>query len=179
MPDAVREWSSDMIADRVVHSPWFQRAGYIGCYLPTPDEVNTWEIIARAWRMKKRVFVPVIEKKRKLRFRELTPESEILAASWNLSEPSDGETVSAEMLDVVITPVVAFDKRNHRIGMGGGYFDSTFAFMRHRSHWHRPRLIGVAFACQQVPEIRPNPWDIRVFTIITEETQANESRKIS
>ena len=171
MPDGDKEIASDVIAARVVRASWFQRASYIGCYLATADEVNTWEIIARAWRMEKRVFVPVVEKKRRMQFCELTPETELRPAGLGLLEPTGGETVSARMLDVVITPVVAFDGMKHRIGMGGGYFDTTFAFMRHRSHWQRPRLVGLAFACQQVEEINPNPWDIRVFTIITENTQ--------
>ena len=171
LSNAQRDKYSDAIADRVIRAAWFQRASYVGCYLPTIDEVNTWEIIARAWLMGKRVFVPVVEKKQKMQFRELTPETDLRPASWGLLEPSDGEIASARMLDVVITPVVAFDKDNHRIGMGGGYFDRTFAFLRHRSNWRRPRLIGLAFDCQQVEKIRPNPWDIRVFTIVTEKNR--------
>lgn len=169
MTEFNRAMSSEKIAERVIHAPWFQRASCVGCYLPTSAEVNTWKIIARAWRMKKRVFVPVVKKNRRMQFRELTPNTDLRAGQWGLLEPDSGEIVSARMLDVVVTPVVAFDEDNHRIGMGGGYFDRTFAFTRHRMHWQRPRMIGLAFACQKVAKIPPNPWDIRVFTVITEE----------
>jgi len=163
-----RELASNIIAAKVISSNWFRHAEYVACYLPTPDEVNTWEIIARAWRMKKRIFVPVLEKTSRMQFQEITPESELQRNKFGLYEPQDGDLAPARMLDVVLTPIVAFDDRMHRIGMGGGYFDRRFAFLRHRANWIHPKLIGLAFACQKVEEIAPNPWDIRVFRVITE-----------
>ena len=71
------------------------------------------------------------------------------------------------MLDVVITPLVAFDEYGHRIGMGGGYFDRTFSFLGNRQSWFHPKLVGLAFACQKVEKIQPNPWDIRLFCTIS------------
>jgi 5-formyltetrahydrofolate cyclo-ligase len=52
--------------------------------------------------------------------------------------------------------------------MGGGYFDRYFSFLRHRQHWLHPKLIGVAFDCQKVEEIPANPWDIPLYSVITE-----------
>ena len=60
-----RDAASDVIAERVIHAPWFQRATYLACYLPAPTEVNTWTIISRAWRMKKRSRLPKIWKAKK------------------------------------------------------------------------------------------------------------------
>ena len=74
----------------------------------------------------------------------------------------------ARELDVVITPLVAFDGEMNRIGMGGGCFDRTFAFLKRRKVYLRPKLIGVAFACQQIEKVNANPWDIRLFQIITD-----------
>ena len=136
--------------------------------MPAPDEVNTWEIIARAWAMKKRVFAPVIEKNAQMQFREIGADSELKRNRYGLFEPDDGHIVSARMLDIVLTPVVAFDEQNNRVGMGGGYFDRTFAFLRHRNDWLHPKIIGLAFACQKVEKIPPNPWDIRLFRAITD-----------
>jgi 5-formyltetrahydrofolate cyclo-ligase len=163
-----RDAASEIIADKVTRAPWFQRSNYIACYLPAPAEVNTWTIISRAWRMKKRVFAPLIEKNRRMQFQEVTRESELILNDFGLHEPKDGEIVTARMLDVVLTPLVAFDDECHRIGMGGGYFDTTFAFLRNRQTAFRPKMIGLAFACQNVEEIVPNPWDIRLFSVVTE-----------
>ena len=163
-----RDFKSQLICERVSSAPWFQRAEYIACYLSVADEVNTWEVIARAWTMKKRVFAPVIEKKSRMQFREISAETELRRNDFGLLEPHGGEIVSARMLDIVLAPVVAFDDHNHRVGMGGGYFDRTFAFLKHRKDWFHPKIIGVAFACQKVEKIPPNPWDIRLFGTITD-----------
>jgi 5-formyltetrahydrofolate cyclo-ligase len=64
--------------------------------------------------------------------------------------------------------VVAFDARRHRVGMGSGYFDRCFAFLKHNRQWQRPKLIGVAFECQRVEKIVPNPWDVRLYKLVTE-----------
>ncbi len=168
MSESERDHASDVIAQKVVSASWFRRAEYLACYLAAPDEVNTWEIISRAWAMKKRVFAPVIEKNRHMQFVQIREDSELMPNRFGLLEPVGGETVTARMLDVVLTPVVAFDADNQRIGMGGGYFDTTFSFLKHRAHWHHPKIVGLAFACQKVEKIEPNPWDIRLFCAVSD-----------
>ena len=168
MHSAERDHASRIITERIVGAHWFRRAEYLACYLSARYEVDTWEIISRAWQLKKRVFAPVCEKNFRMHFVEITPETEIRTNSFGIYEPDEGDEVTARMLDVVITPLVAFDSNLHRVGMGGGYYDRTFSFLRHRSTWLHPKLVGVAFACQEVSEIPPNPWDIPLFTVITE-----------
>jgi len=163
-----RDIKSQIICDKVTSAAWFQRAEYVACYLSADDEVNTWEIIARAWAMKKRIFAPIVEKNSKMRFREIDAQTELHQNQYGLFEPSSGEFVSARMLDIVLTPVVAFDGKNNRVGMGGGYFDRTFSFLKHRNNWFHPKIVGLAFACQKVEEIPPNPWDIPLFSAVTE-----------
>lgn len=163
--------ASEKIAQKITQSSWFQRAAFVACYLSTPDEVDTWSIIERAWRMKKRVFAPVLEKNDVLQFCELTADTDVLVNQYGIAEPLDGETVAPRMLDIVITPVVAYDNAGHRVGMGGGYFDRTFSFLRGRKHFFHPKLIGVAFACQEVEEITPNPWDIPLFATVSDTNQ--------
>jgi len=163
-----RTSASEKISETVIHSSWFQRSKFIACYLPLPAEVDTWRIIERAWRMKKRIFAPVVEKSACLKFREITAETSLHRNELGIFEPDGTPLISPRSLDIVITPLVAFDSRNNRIGMGGGYFDRTFSFLLHRHAYLHPKLVGVAFACQKVEEIGPNPWDIPLFSIITE-----------
>ncbi len=165
-----REKASKIIVDIVARSSWFRSGKFVACYLPMQEEVDTWLLIERAWRMKKRIFAPVIEKKLVMRFCELTPKSRLVANRYGLFEPQGGNIIAPRALDLVIAPVVAFDTDGNRVGMGGGYFDRTFSFLRNRQHLFHPKLIGVAFACQQVEKIAPNPWDIRVFRVIDETT---------
>ena len=164
------QWRASLhIAERVFRAPFFSLCQLIGCYLPKDDEVDTWPIISRAWQMKKRIFAPIIAQTGEMLFREVSADSDLINNQYHIPEPVRGEIITPKHLDIVITPVVAFDSRNHRIGMGGGYFDRTFSFLGGRRAQFKPKLIGLAFACQRVEKISPNPWDIRVFTTITEE----------
>jgi 5-formyltetrahydrofolate cyclo-ligase len=163
-----RTLASQAIAGRVIRSNWFYSAKNIGCYLATHVEVDTSSIILRAWQMKKRVFVPVVTEKFSMRFHEISSKTELIPNEFGLYEPLNEDVIPARELDVVITPLVAFDAARNRIGMGGGCFDRTFAFLKHRRVYLRPKLIGVAFACQKIEKVNANPWDIRLFQIITD-----------
>ena len=163
-----RARASRRIADRFLNSRYFMCSDTIGCYVSTWEEVDTSAIIERAWRAKKRIFLPVTGTRRTMLFRETLPETELAMNDFGLWEPLSGTLIDVHELDVIVTPLVAFDSQRNRIGMGGGYFDRTFAYLRERRHWLRPKLIGVAFECQRVQEIAPNPWDIQVFRVYTE-----------
>jgi len=163
-----RRSASKIINNKVISSREFRAAKSVGCYLPMQDEVDPSEIIARAWRANKRVFCPVMGKKGNMIYRFLGRDTTLLRNSFGLWEPIDSEIVSARDLDLVITPLVAFDNNNNRIGMGGGYFDRCFSYLRHRQYWRSPKLLGVAFACQEVDEIHPNAWDIRLYGVCSE-----------
>lgn len=163
-----RDWASRKIADTVVRSSWFRRSTHIACYLPTEEEVDTWPLIDRAWRMKKRIFAPVIGKKFTMRFCEVKPETALENNRYGLPEPVEGKIIDIRALDLVFAPVVAFDADGNRLGMGGGYFDRAFAFLKHRKYLFQPKLIGLAFSCQRVEKITPSPWDIRVFQVVDE-----------
>ena len=168
MSREARAKSSAIICKRVLRSREFIASKYVGCYLPMADEVDTLEIIERAWRANKRIFIPVLFGRQEMLFREILPETTLQRNSYGLWEPESGETISPRSLNIVITPTVAYDENNNRIGMGGGYFDRCFSFLRYRRQWLRPKLIGVAFACQKVEEITPNVWDIRLYKVFSD-----------
>ena len=163
-----RSCASRRIVDGFLNSRYFLGSETIGCYVSMWDEVDTGAIIERAWRAKKRIFLPTTTTQGRMYFRETLPESALAKDDFGIWEPVSGTRIEPGELDVVVTPLVAFDDHRNRIGMGGGYFDRAFAFLADRNHWLRPKLIGVAFECQRVPKIAPNPWDIRVFRIFTE-----------
>jgi 5-formyltetrahydrofolate cyclo-ligase len=166
--ESERAHADACIAGKVMRANWFWHAKTVGCYLSMAEEVDTSAIILRAWRMKKRVFVPVIEKNSSLGFRRLKPETSLIRDTLGILSPRDGATIKPGDLDIMLTPLVAFDDSKHRVGMGGGFFDRSFAELRYRSLYVRPKLIGLAYASQKVEEISPNPWDIRLFDVITE-----------
>jgi 5-formyltetrahydrofolate cyclo-ligase len=170
MGDDERDIASASIAQTLIHMHEFTAAKSIACYLPMDDEVDPSQVIARAWCAKKRVFVPVTARRGRMTFRLLEPNSLLQRNNYGIWEPVSGPEIRAVDLDLVITPLAAFDEKNNRIGMGGGFYDRSFAFLKHRRRWLRPKLIGVAFDCQKVDEILPNPWDIRLYAIVSETT---------
>jgi 5-formyltetrahydrofolate cyclo-ligase len=165
-----RDAASTKIASIITRSHEFFASKTIACYLPMQNEVDTSSIVLRSWRAKKRIFAPVTNSKGSMTFREMLPDTPLVKNRFGLWEPATGAVISAKAIDIVITPLVAFDDQCNRIGMGGGYFDRCFAFLKHRRHWRHPKLIGVAFQCQKVEKILPNPWDIRLYRVITEKT---------
>lgn len=170
MTVAARAKASTRICDTVTRSGYFRMSRAIGCYLPTDDEVDAWPIIARALTMGKQVSAPVLGKNGSMRFHDLNADSSLSFNQFGLMEPQSGESVDPRQLDIVITPLVAFDSSGNRIGMGGGYFDRCFSFLKGRKIWLRPKLIGLAFDCQRVASIAPTPWDIGLYRVITETT---------
>ena len=163
-----RARASETICKKIISSREFRVSTLIACYLPMPDEVDTRIIIERAWRANKRIFLPIARKNGEMFFRETRPETPLLSNRMGLWEPVSGDTISPRALQLVITPTVAFDNFHHRIGMGGGYYDRCFSFLRHRDRWLKPKLLGVAFRCQKVEKISPNIWDIRLYRTVDE-----------
>jgi 5-formyltetrahydrofolate cyclo-ligase len=168
MTASERARASRQITDQFLNSRYFFSSEAIACYVAAWDEVDTSAIIERAWCAKKRVFLPVIAAHGRMFFRETLPGTDLARNDFGLWEPVSGELIDANRLDVVVAPLVVFDTQGSRIGMGGGYFDRAFAFLAGRTHWLRPKLIGVAFECQRAQKITRNPWDIPVFRVLTE-----------
>ena len=162
-----RAHASRRITDRLFRAHEFTSADSIACFLPMEDEVDMHPVFARAWRAKKRIFAPVIDTHDEMKFTVLQPETTIVRNRFGLWEPESDFEIEPEKLDVVVTPVVAFDNSCNRIGMGGGHFDRTFAFLGSKRNWIRPKLIGLAFDCQKVEKISPKPWDIRLYQVFS------------
>ena len=168
MDPAQRANASRCICNRFLTSRHFLRSRVIACYLSAWDEVDTSEIIERAWRANKRIFAPVMREHGVMSFCEVRPDTRLVRHSYGLWEPPLSSVMSPTDLDTVITPLAAFDKNRNRIGMGSGYFDRAFAFLHRRNKWLRPKLIGLAFDCQKVEKIVPNPWDIPLYQVYSE-----------
>ena len=75
----------------------------------------------------------------------------------------------ARDLDCVLLPLVAFDAQGFRLGMGGGYYDSSFAFLGQPPQRSKPRLIGLAYGFQYIQQLPRDPWDITLDGVVTEQ----------
>ncbi len=105
-----------------------------------------------------------------LRFAELTGNTQWKKNRFDILEPDANwsNCLHARQLDIILVPLVAFDRTGYRLGMGGGYYDRSLAFRRTRQKWLKPRLIGIAHSCQEYPGLPHQDWDIPLDLIITE-----------
>jgi 5-formyltetrahydrofolate cyclo-ligase len=169
---AQRADASTRICRRIAHSRIFRNARRISFYLPFDGEVDCLPLLELAAELGKQVFLPQLPGRypEAMNFALLMPETPLETGPLGTIQPRRGvaDLVPPRKLDLVITPLVAFDSRGNRIGMGAGYYDQAFAFLKPRRHWIRPRLLGVGFDCQLVSDIKPDPWDVPLWGIVTE-----------
>lgn len=162
---------SAQISEQLLATAAYQQSSTIGAYLCLPEEVNVKAVIDAAWADGKSVFLPVVLGWGKaLQFAPYTPESTLIKDALGIDMPDVpvSKYLDADKLDMVVTPLVAFDEQCNRIGMGGGFYDRTFAF-KAENDCNKPTLIGVAFDVQRVTAgIAANDWDIRPDAIISE-----------
>ncbi len=110
------------------------------------------------------VGVPVIlGKGQPLRFREWSPGCAMIAGEFGASIPAEGAWIEPEVL---IVPLVAFDRRGYRLGYGGGFYDRTLEGLRAR---RLTLAIGFAYAAQELPEVPIEPTDQPLDMIVTEQ----------
>lgn len=151
------------LAKHVLSTSAYQRSKHIAFYLASDGEIDVATVFKRAWSQGKTCYLPVIDNQRLL-FVNYTPASVLEPNRYGILEPVSGGLIEPHRLDLVLTPVVAFDRHHHRIGMGGGFYDRTFAqgFVRHSVF-----MMGVAHQCQRVHEITPQPWDVALDQMVT------------
>jgi 5-formyltetrahydrofolate cyclo-ligase len=133
-------------------------------FLPIRSEVDVRPLMDLLRQRGARICVPVVLDKETIVFRELTPGAELVAGVFGTVGPG----LDAAELDpeIMLVPLAAFDRRGHRIGYGGGYYDR--AILRLQQKGLDPKLIGIAFDCQEVASVPDEPHDIRLHGILTE-----------
>lgn len=150
----------------------FRISRRIACYLPSDGEIDPSPLLERAWRLKKHAFLPVLSRLRhdRLWFARASPAMELRPNRFGIPEPlvKPSELVRAEELDLVLVPLVAFDAAGNRIGMGGGFYDKSLAFLHHRTRLRKPRVIGLAHDFQRVDRIAAAPWDVPLAGVVTD-----------
>jgi 5-formyltetrahydrofolate cyclo-ligase len=167
LPAAVRAQADRAIYERIRALPEYRRARRVALFLAFDGEPSLEGLVDAARRHRKRLYVPVL-RGMTMRFAELVPGATLAANFFGIMEPKLGPKIDARKLDLVLTPLVAFDDRGVRVGVGRGYYDRAFRFLRHRSHWRRPKLLGVAYELQRVGRLTPSSWDVPLWGVVTE-----------
>lgn len=163
------------VARYMARSLRFIQSRRVAFYMATGGELDLWPLMQAANAAGKICCLPVMTdrlmrfEKTPLWFQHWHPGNEPLVESrFGTLEPplSPQARVPVERLDILFVPLVAFDRRGQRIGMGKGYYDRTLAQIGRR--FRRPWLVGCGYQMQEVESIPANPWDIPLDAILTE-----------
>lgn len=146
-----------------------QRGKKIALYVPVGSEFPAWPLILLALHRGCQVYLPRTPRDgRQLEFVRLCHDSIWRMGRFNIPVLDHAETCPPKSLDTVFMPLLGFDRHLARLGQGGGYYDYTFAFRRIRRSWQKPKLIGLAFAVQQLEQLPTEPWDLHLDAVQTE-----------
>ena len=154
-------------ADRMMAYTPVLLAQTVAVFLSFDGELDTRPLIDQLWRAGKRVYLPVLHpfSPGNLLFLHYHPSSDLVVNRLNIREPKLDvrDVLPLSRLDVLVTPLVAFDAAGQRLGMGGGFYDRTL------QNWRRHRLqpVGYAHDCQQVDALPTEQWDIPLPAVIT------------
>jgi 5-formyltetrahydrofolate cyclo-ligase len=169
---AIRAAAADRAARVLAAAGLPKRASRVAAYLPADGEFDPAPLVAHARARGCRLYVPVLTA---LHGRMLFGPLDAPPQAWRvnrygLREPGAMASLLCrpQDLDLVLAPLVAFDAAGHRLGMGGGYYDRAFAFLRQRGTWRSTRLLGLAFDVQQAAAIEAAPWDVPLWGVLTE-----------
>ncbi len=143
-------------------------AQHIALYLSNDSEINTTALIQALWQAGKTLYLPILHPfcAGYLIFQRYQPTTPLLPNRFGIPEPklNCAELLPVQQLDLIFTPLVAFDSLGQRLGMGGGFYDRTLSQLAANHHC---RLIGLAHDCQQVPQLPVEPWDQPLHAVAT------------
>lgn len=158
------------LCERVIKLPEYRNAQRIAAYFAVNGEISLGPVIDHALDQGKQVYLPNLDQK-SLRFSPYFREQKMRINRFKLPEPdvSDNQMLQPGELDLVLAPLVVFDAERNRIGMGGGYYDRSFAFRKQGKE--KPVLIGVAHEVQKVESLIPEAWDVRLDMVVTDQAR--------
>ena len=163
LPADQRQAAAEAIAARPFPLP--VRAGTIvSGFMPLKSEVNPLPLMRKLTEQGARLALPVITGRgQPLVMREWTWGEPLVAGVWGIREPQP--QARAVDPDIVLAPLLAFDRTGHRLGYGGGYYDLTIAQLRGRKTL---AAVGLAFAVQEVFTVPVTPRDAPLDLVLTE-----------
>ena len=173
--------AAERLALNLLNLPDLNRARHIAVYLPNDGEIDPHPYMAAARRKGIRIYLPVLHPvhRGRLVFSPWHEGIELVSNRFGIPEPPfhTGLRRPPWALDAVLFPLVGFDESGGRLGMGGGFYDRTFAFSRIRPRL-APKLIGLAHDFQKVEKLPIEPWDVPLHGVVTDEAWYPVGRRI-
>jgi 5-formyltetrahydrofolate cyclo-ligase len=138
-------------------------------YWATGGELPLYLVIPPLATRGQRFLLPLLAKGKELHFAPWRDGEPIAPNRYGIPEPvAPREWFAPFQLDLVLVPLLAFDRRGQRLGYGGGYYDRSFAFLNEQSRPTEPLLVGIAYDFQEVDAIEPARWDVPLDFVATD-----------
>lgn len=145
----------------------FIRSRHIAFYLPNDGEIDPSFLLELAVAAGKQVYLPLLHPlaHNRMGFVRWNPGDALIPNRYGIPEPRWRSSIPPWLLDIVFMPLVAFDDHGNRLGMGGGFYDRTFA-----PSFSKPMLIGLAHHFQRTDRLPTEPWDVPLHGIATDQS---------
>lgn len=167
IPAANRMAAAEQISSQLLSLPCMTDDGYAAGYWAMDGEIalHVWQLHLGSTLV---YCLPVLHEDGRLRFAPWRPGEPLVANRYGIPEPevANASLLEPEAMHLVVLPLLAFDDRGQRLGMGAGWYDRSFAFRQ--ANEAPPYLIGAAFAMQQVDALGAESWDVPLDAICTE-----------
>ncbi|RDZ29614.1 5-formyltetrahydrofolate cyclo-ligase [Lysobacter silvisoli] len=167
LPAPQRIAGAERLAQHLLSLPFAPASGYVAGYWALDGEIGL-----HAWQLRLPpdcvYCLPVLSAEGLLRFAPWRPGDPLASNRYGIPEPDvvPSSLLDARELSLAVTPLVGFDARGHRLGMGGGWYDRSFAFRQHQPA--PPWLVGAAFEAQRVDALDRADWDVALDAVCTE-----------
>lgn len=171
LPSSVQTASSQRVATWLEELFEQHDPASVAGYLDIGGELDVAPALRLCRRSGRATFLPVLAGDA-LVFSRLDENTLFTPNRFGIGEPAttadlaDGDKLAPLELDMVLVPLVGFDRHCERMGMGGGFYDRSFA--ERKTRLPPPWLIGVGHDCQRVDSVLPEAWDVRLDAVVTE-----------
>jgi 5-formyltetrahydrofolate cyclo-ligase len=174
LPLQQKQEAAEDLCNVVLKHPAFLRARRIAYYLASDGEIDPWPLMLKACTRGKQAYLPIVSDRltrwrpSPLSFQTYVPGDHLVKNRFDILEPAYDPLAEERpwMLDIILLPLVGFDRRGARLGMGAGFYDRALADLTRR--FRRPLLVGVGYAMQEVEKIEIRAWDVALDAIATE-----------
>ena len=165
--------AAQQLAAQVAGARLYRVSRRIALYLPNNGEIDPQPLMNRMHAAHKTCYLPILSRLKhdRLWFAPYTPDTPLDLNRFGIPEPTvpARQWVRAQELDLILMPLVAFDAHGNRLGMGGGFYDKSLAFLRTRRLWRKPHLVGLAHDFQRVERLETFPWDVPLQAVVTDQ----------
>ena len=168
LPAPTRIAAAESLANQLMALPFLPSSGFVAGYWAVDGEIGL-----HAWQLRLpstlHYCLPVLHEDGRLRFAPWKAGGALVTNRHGIPEPDvDADALlDPEQMALILLPLVGFDAGCRRLGMGGGWYDRSFAFRQSRPA--PPWLVGAAFANQQIDHVETQEWDVTLDAVCCED----------